>query len=163
MHRTPPAPQDGTHPLVCIELVTSLAEGSRAFLGFAVDAPVSGEGSPLYAFKVAGWILGRHSPVAGLHVFHRDDALRIIPVNVPHPQPAERYPGLPGADQCGFWNLLGVLGLPDPFELEILARLQDGGRVPVVRIQGRRTPLRTGLRPGLQPLLVTALGRTGTT
>lgn len=159
----PPAERDGADALVRIERVTPLAEGSEALLDFVLDAPVPGQESAQYAFKLAGWILGRGSPVTALRVLHGGTELRTVPVNVPHPRPVEQHPGVPGAERCGFWNLVGVLGLPDPFEVEILAELQDGRQVPFVRLQGRRTPLRTGFGPGLQPLLVTALGRTGTT
>ena len=49
------------------------------------------------------------------------------------------------------------------FELLLDAVFADGSRTTLTRIRGRRSPLRTGFAPRLRPLMVTSLGRTGTT
>ena len=71
------------------------------------------------------------------------------------------HSGAPAAS--GFWSLCGTLPLEREFRLDVRAVLADGTRAAVGSITGRREPIRTSFQPKLQPLLVTSLGRTGTT
>jgi hypothetical protein len=45
----------------------------------------------------------------------------------------------------------------------LTAELADGTRHAIARVAGRRAPLRSGYEPELRPLMVTTLGRTGST
>ncbi|MBW3633690.1 MAG: sulfotransferase [Chloroflexi bacterium] len=82
---------------------------------------------------------------------------------LPTPEVATRHPDVPGAEACGFTLLVDTLGLPPRFEFRLRATLADGSRVKVAAIGGERRPLTTSYAPRLQPLLVTSLGRMGTT
>jgi hypothetical protein len=59
--------------------------------------------------------------------------------------------------------LVDTLGLPRQFEFRLRATLADGSRVKVAAMRGQRRRLATTYTPRLQPLMVTSLGRTGTT
>ena len=56
-----------------------------------------------------------------------------------------------------------LLRLPPRFELDLTAELEDGTECPLGTVAGRRAPLRSGYDPELRPLIVTTLGRTGST
>jgi hypothetical protein len=70
---------------------------------------------------------------------------------------------VPGAEACGFTLLVDTLGLPQHFEFRVRAALPDGSRVKVASIGGERRALTTAYAPRMEPLLVTSLGRMGTT
>ena len=70
---------------------------------------------------------------------------------------------MPGAAACGFTLLVDTLGLPQCFAFHLRAALPDGSRLKFADISGERRPLTTAYAPRLQPLLVTSLGRMGTT
>ena len=59
--------------------------------------------------------------------------------------------------------LASVIGLPAEFELSVVAVLQDHRRIEIGAISARHEPVRSSYEPRLQPLLVTNLGRTGST
>jgi hypothetical protein len=56
-----------------------------------------------------------------------------------------------------------MLGMPTEFELMASAELEDGTHVPLTEVRGRRTRLQSGFQPRLKPLLLTTMGRTGST
>jgi len=58
---------------------------------------------------------------------------------------------------------VGGLSLERDFELLVRARLEDRTRIPIATIAGSRAALSTGYVPQMQPLMVTTLGRTGST
>src|SRR5688572_135407 len=83
--------------------------------------------------------------------------------SLPTSEVAARRPDVPSAEACGFSLLVDTLGLPRQFEFRVRATLGDGSRVKVAAIGGERRPLETAYEPRLQPLLVTSIGRMGTT
>jgi hypothetical protein len=131
--------------------------------GFALDAPIQGPQHEQYALTLRGWLLGAHSPVAAVEVWHGVTLVRSSPVSGPRPDVAVHFPDLPHAQSCGFDFGVGLLGVPPSFELQVHAVLHDGARVPVGTVRGRRAPLVASFRPRLQPIAVTSLWRTGTT
>src|SRR5262249_33255239 len=54
-------------------------------------------------------------------------------------------------------------GLRAEFELQVDAVLGDRSRVTLGTIRGRQQALNSGFTPKLQPLMITSMGRTGTT
>jgi hypothetical protein len=88
---------------------------------------------------------------------------RSAEANLASPGLAEEHPGAPGADRAGYHLVLSSLALPVEFELDVDAVGNGGARAPLGRVRGRRRPLRSGYEPEVQPLLVTMLGRTGST
>src|SRR5437588_7194982 len=72
-------------------------------------------------------------------------------------------PGAPWAAVSGFEIAVSTLGLAQEFELTVSAGVGEHRDVPLAAVRGRRTPLTTDFQPTLQPLLVTSLGRSGST
>jgi sulfotransferase family protein len=139
-------------------------------LDFALDAPREGDRGDGYAMPLSGWVLGTSSPATAVEVVHQGNVVQTAPVlgqlvNVAkgHPELKQAHPDVPEQTRCGFEALVGLLGLPREFELELVAALADGERAPLATVVATREPLRTSFQPSIQPLMVTSPGRTGTT
>jgi hypothetical protein len=126
-------------------------------------APGSGETSEGWAVRLAGHVLGADGPARVVDAVAPGKVLATVPVDLSTPEVAALHAGVAGADACGFAVLLDTLGLPRQFEIRLRATLADGSRVKIAAIRGERAPLVSSYAPRLSPLLVTSLGRMGTT
>jgi hypothetical protein len=113
------------------------------------------------ALEIRGWVFGRRSPIREVEIVHRGDLLRTVPVDIPRPDVPKAHRKAP--EVCGFWTLISVLGLQHEFDVEVRAVREDGTTIPIATIEGVLTRLRTHFEPVLQPIMVTSIGRTGTT
>ena len=142
-------------PAVEIAEVAPEPAGS-SLLGLELDAPRPGQVVPGYLF-----------PVRGSVVVRRDaPAIRLISVvgggrvsrGLAHiGDPVEEGGGV----SCGFSFLVGCTAQPREFDLQLYAEFEDGTRTRLAGIRGRRSQLRSSFEPTVQPLLVTTLGRSG--
>ena len=105
-----------------------------------------------YALRIRGWVTGTHSRVVGAEVVHRGLALADAPVSA-----------VPVGQQSPIRLSVSTLGLPHRFRLTVRAVLEDETRSPVARIAGTRAPLRASPGPGPAPVLLTMIGRSGST
>ena len=131
--------------------------------GCVIDLPRVGDAADGHVLEVAGWVVGRQTPVATIEILHDTHWLTGTPVQLVRPD-VTRYLEL--ADQTlrtGFHVAMNTIGLPQAFELAVWAYLTDGPPVEFARLRGTHTLLRSPFRPALQPLSVTGLGRSGTT
>ena len=149
-----------TPPLVEITAVLQSRPSDRV-LGSRIERPLSGSAFDRTTFDVSGWIVGRDSPACQVELLAGDRVLRTIPLSVARPDVVAQHPEAP--EGSGFWALTGTLGLDRTFALDLRAVLEDGSRVPVGSIRGKRRPVTTSFEPKLRPLMLTSLGRTGTT
>ena len=149
--------------LVEIPEVQPAAVDPRHLRGFALDAPQPGAGFDVYSFEVAGWVLGQHVPAVAVELRADGALLRRVPLDQPRPDVAEVYPGAPEGERCGFHTWIGVLGLEPGVELQVEAVFEDENRVHLATIRLGHQPLRSGFEPALHPLMLTTLGRAGTT
>ena len=132
-------------------------------IGFAIDRPGSNSQSDTYQIEIVGWVLGRGGPAEAVELRQRGRLVRHVAVDHARPDVAKLFPDVPGAQHSGFWICCGVTGLGTDFEIEIEAVLGGDARVRLGTIRGRHQPVRSNFNPTLQPLMVTSLGRTGTT
>jgi len=146
-------------PLLEITGVTQapVAEGVASYL----DKPSAATRLDRTTLKISGWVVGQGAQPQEVEVVAGEELVRTIPVAVPRPDVAAVHPGTPEA--AGFWSLAGTLPLERRFTLSIRAVLADGARSEIATVSGRREPLAPPFNPQLRPLLVTSLGRTGTT
>jgi hypothetical protein len=144
-------------------LSISFADESAALYGSYVDLPKVGHQFDSYSFVVAGWALSRSAPVNHIEVMYENYLLQQAPIRDARPDVGALYPDVHGADTCGFWIPIGVLGLAPEFTLAVEAVLDDGSRARIAEIRGLHLSLRSGYQPKLRPLMVTSMGRTGTT
>src|ERR1041384_7418487 len=135
------------------------------FRGFWIDAPVAGTAVQGEVLRIAGWAVGASEPVGSVDLFCQGACLRRIAINRPRPDVARQYSGAP--DCVGFVCALTTAELPREFEIELMATSDKGELAPLATLTGRHT-LRAppAIAPGkeyLRPLMVTSLGRMGTT
>jgi hypothetical protein len=146
-----------------IEILDIKSTRSSPILAHHLDFPKPESQSDVYAIDIGGWVVGRDIPVVAVKVTYEDRHICTIPVSRPRPGVATLHPTAPGVDTCGFRKTVGVLGMAPKFCLQLQAVLQNESLVPLAVISGRCQPLVSDFQPALQPIMVTSLGRTGTT
>jgi hypothetical protein len=119
--------------------------------------------SSTYAIQLAGWVVGRRLPALAVEVVNNGAAISRIPLTVRRKDIAAKFPDSPNAEQSGFFTLLNTLRLPPEFAFTLFAILENNIRVSIGSFQGSRSELRSTYEPRLQPLMVTSLGRSGST
>jgi hypothetical protein len=137
-------------------------ERTERLLGFEIDSPAAGDKRNLYVLHVIGWVAGREARADFVEVVYNDRVLRSVPVRGPRADVAASL-GIPGETPVVFHALVSLLGLKLDATISLVVVLADGTRVPAAAIEVRRDPLRTNFEPRIQPLLVTTLGRSGST
>src|SRR5215210_4540024 len=143
--------------------VSTIGPGRRKLLEAVIDAPRHGGMSNAWAVRVRGHLLSETGPAQEITAVVPGSVLATAITGLPTPEVAARHPNVPGAEACGFTLLVDTLGLPQRFEFRLRAALPDGSRVKFADISGERRPLTTAYAPRVQPLMVTSLGRMGTT
>ena len=148
--------------------VRSPAPDSQLLRGFSLDAPRIADGwrgpasySNTYGFDVRGWAVGAGSPVEAVELLHHGGVLARSAPDVPRADIEQSLAGVPADQQVGFFLSVNALALELDFELQLRAVLGDGETVELATLTGRRSPLDSGYRTRLQPLMVTTIGRTG--
>jgi hypothetical protein len=135
--------------------------------GCSIDKPSNDDArapaTQRYTVDVQGWVVGRSSPVSDVRVFHGRRLCGISPLNRKRPDVAERFPSVEGAERSGFAFSIGLISLPPTCELSLRALLEDGADVELGTISIERSAYRTGYEPRLVPIMVTTLGRSGST
>jgi Sulfotransferase family len=131
--------------------------------GAFIDRPIPATSGAVYTFDCAGWVLGRESPALAIELLANDGPVRRLAITLPRPDVSERYPRAPQTKAVGFWERVSVIGMTAEFELVVQAVLENQARIPIGRIRGRHVPVPSRFEPRIQPLLVTSMGRTGTT
>ena len=106
-----------------------------------------------YSFAVEGWARAADGSPLEIELSAPGQSLRRVPANLVRKD-------LDGA-AVGFRAVVGALPLPREFEVSVDAVSQDGERSAIGSIRGRRRALSSGFEARLQPVLITTLGRTG--
>jgi hypothetical protein len=135
-----------------------------------LDVPVAGDQNDVYAIELGGWALGRTAPVRTLELWSPELAphwefidlstVQRIPLAVQRPDVAAHYPIAAGFS-CGFLASAGIVGTAPEFEWLLQAVLENERRVPLATVRVKRQPLQSSFEPKLHPLLLTGLGRSG--
>jgi hypothetical protein len=142
--------------------ISLLPERADRLLGFEFDVPAVGERRNLYIVHIAGWTVGRDSPAVAVEVLHNARVLRSVPIRGGREDVAAAL-GIAGDTDCVFHALVNLVGLDLEATLTFQVVLENGTRVAAGSMSTSRNPLRTGFRPTLQPLIVSTLGRSGST
>jgi len=148
-------------PVVTVHDVVSLPPETPEIVAHRIDVPRRADSEQEYALSFGGWVLGKSAPVAAVELIATGRVMTTSVVRLVRPGVTAAYPDHPEA--CGYWFRAGVLGMPSEFRLTLRAVLGDGSRVPLGYVVGRRLPVRSDACPTLAPLMVTSLGRMGTT
>lgn len=134
-----------------------------ALVAGSLNKPATGHTGSSPAIEIEGWVIGRDLAARRVEVVHGGRVIRSIPVELERPDITSKHSGRPGADRPGFAGLLSTLGLPTEFRLDIRAVLEGGERARMTLLEGSRTLVRTKFEPSYEPLIMTSLGRTGST
>ena len=151
--------------------VAPIGQRNERLLGFEIEFPVSGWRADRYELSIAGWALGSAGPPAAIQVqlaipADDEDSRKVMlasePPNVERPDVAARFPAVEHAQRSGFRLSATLLGVPLEAKLTVVARF-DSFVMPLAVLEIRREPLASGFAPVLQPLLLTTMGRAGST
>jgi len=128
-----------------------------------VETPRARQRTATWSLPITGWVVGRTSPADRVAVTHRGVPVWWLPVHDRRPDVGAKHPDSAWARYAGFSGAVGSLRLPPDFKLGVTAHMRDGAQAPIASIKGSREQLRSGYEPELAPLMVTTLGRTGST
>ncbi len=158
-----------TRSSVTISRVTRLPVSSDDNIhDFSIDIPQNGHAANALYFDVAGWIIGNTQPVLSIEVVCHDFVLCRIPVSLARIDVAKHHKVIDWAGTSGYHGQVNTLGLPKLFRLSLQAVFRGRNeservRVPFAHIDGAHSGLESGYVAKRQPLMITALGRSGTT
>jgi hypothetical protein len=158
---TPPPARETTATLCTIDNVLLADVDSEAGSSAQLETPRPGDQRETWTLPVTGWVVGGRGAAAQVRATHRD-ARWEMPVHDHRTDIADAHPGVAWAWNAGFSGAVNTLRLPPRFELDLTAEV-DGGDRRIATIAGHREPLRSRYEPELRPLIVTTLGRTGST
>jgi hypothetical protein len=142
--------------------VSLFPERQERLLGFEVELPKPGSRHDVYTMHMIGWVLGRDAQAVSVQVFRDDEFLRTVPVRGPRSDVAEAM-GVPAETHCVFHVLMGMIGLGQVVTFSLQVTLENGEPIPVGYVRVRRKALRPDYEPRLNPLVVSTLGRSGST
>jgi sulfotransferase family protein len=134
-----------------------------ALAGFNLQHPVQGSSEPGYSFPLAGYAVPAHAAPAEIHLHGAQRRLPRVPVSIGRPDVAALHPDVSWAGTAGFAARLSTVHLPRRFELAPSLVLEDGTDIALGTIEGERPALPVYEHAAHRPLLVTTLGRSGST
>ncbi len=128
----------------------------------AIDAPRIG-GRNVYDVEFAGWVLGDRQRVKEIEIHQSGAVIRKTPIDQQRADVIRDFPDAPESGVVGFRAWTSVVGLEPETELNLRAVLEDGTRARLGSVRLRHQPVQSGFEPRLQPLMLTTMGRAGTT
>jgi len=148
---------------VVVDSVERFLLAKDQLLGFELEVPAAGTASSLQSLPIDGWLLGRAAQAEAVEVLQEGQPVLRLPVRTPREDLRGAFPDAEDAGNAGFSGAVGALRLRTEFELLLRARLANGATLPLATIRGSRVPLQLPAGEGPRPLIVTTLGRTGST
>ena len=148
-----------------IEEVVLLNQEVGPLLAHNLEAPTAGFSSQTPAIPIEGWALEPSGSLEEVHVRLPFIGLKKLRPDQPRSDIATAFGEVEGAMNSGYGTYLSTVGLPTEFEITVVGVLRNGAEVPLAAIRGtqrKRIVLARGLTD-LSPLLVTTLGRSGST
>jgi hypothetical protein len=130
--------------------------------GCSIDSPKTGSHSDVYAIDISGWALGRKSRIVAINILD-DEGSRSVPLEFSRPDVTKHFPEVGEGERCGFCTKIGVLGMAPESEIHVEAVFEDQSHISLGTIRVGHQAVRSTFQPTLQPILITSLGRTGTT
>ena len=122
--------------------VEQVQDDPHAPAGFVLERPQQGEQGDLHALRLSGTAPGGRA----VEVVYHGRPIQIAPVR-----------------DSRWETLVGLVGMRADAALGLEVVLENGERAPAATLQLQHAPLRSGFEPAVQPLLLTSLGRSGST
>lgn len=131
--------------------------------GFNLGTPTTGLASSTHSLSFTGWLAGKTSRADKIEVLQDGRAVLAMPVSILRQDLSEMFPEHSRADNFGFNGAVGSLRLRPSFELLVRGSLESGVTIPLATISGRRESVSGLGESPVRPVIVTTLGRTGST
>jgi hypothetical protein len=148
-------------PDVQIDEVDVERRGERLYAN--LERPTGGEEVAGFWVPLSGWALAPDDAHVAIEIAHGRQPLRRITRSVERPDIAAAFPALTSAERSGFSLGLDVLKLPRAFDLRVNGIVGEADATPIARVRGSRRGFEPLPVEGPAPLMVTTLGRTGST
>jgi hypothetical protein len=165
--------------LTTLSLNLSLAPlNTEKLRSFWVDLPKPGSQTEVYAdtvsgppaktvrwlpLDIVGWAVGRTSAAVAIEVVHEDMVVHRADLNVHRPDIAAKFLEAPRTENSGFHTSVSVPKTALDLELRVRVVLGDETRVLLGVLHIWYRSMRSDSKPQLQPLMLTTLGRSGST
>ncbi len=142
-------------------------ENIKQLIGFYIDTPRQNTTlTDTYTINISGWTSNISNPVIAVWFTHdkvNPEVLMTTQPILPRPDVLKIHRTVE-TENCGFSVIFSVLGLPHDIELNIQLILADHTRILAGTIYLRRlTTISCTYQPTMNPLMVTSLGRSGST
>ena len=154
---------DSPRPLVFVRSIYLHPRDDSQMWGSCFDSPAEGAGFDGYSLGVMGWALSRGPRAVSVEYSYAANLLGSAPVNIDRPDIATAFPDAENALKCGFHFSFSTVKLPRNADVFVRAILEDGTHVSIGVITIERQPVATNYQPRFQPLIISTLGRTGST
>ncbi|MEM7031759.1 MAG: sulfotransferase [Chloroflexota bacterium] len=128
---------------------------------FHIDQPKQDTVVDDFYLSIAGWVLGEKEPIEQLQLVLNNQRISIA-VTQSRPDVAQKYGQYPWAVQSGFRYRLPVQLTSGTTSLTISVMINDAS-IPVAIMEIHTQFVGLAIKPHHKPLMVTSLGRTGTT
>jgi hypothetical protein len=138
---------------------------SDEILGFWLDEPLPGEQPEMYSIHVRGWVIGKRKNVVEVQIKIDQHILVKTPVNVIREDVGKKYPAALKNNSFGFDVRIGLTGLSNRQKLTVQAVFEEKenhNAESLAHITLSRRCFYQG-ETLLAPLMITSMGRTGTT
>jgi hypothetical protein len=136
-------------------------------IGFHLDTPTTSHADSSNEVLLSGWIVTLNEPVShvDIKVYSGDVSccIHTCPLTVARPDVVEHLLDHRIDPRCGFSTSLMTLGLPHNTRLSIHGITVSEEDIPLCQIHLLRSSVCSDFNPRLQPIIVTTLGRTGST
>lgn len=130
---------------------------------FALDSPTRGTTTDVYDIEFAGWVIGAGVKAREIELVSDGDTLRRVAIDQQRPDVAAAFPDAEHADVSGFRTGLNVVGMEPGAPIDVWVVFEDDRRQILSRVSFTHKPLVAPYQPRLRPLMLTTLGRAGTT
>ncbi|MCU7917765.1 MAG: sulfotransferase [Candidatus Thiodiazotropha sp. (ex Epidulcina cf. delphinae)] len=135
--------------------------------GFHLDSPSRGLSDSSDQLLVAGWIASQDESVSYLEIWDNSRntscCIHTFSLDVDRPDVVNHLYGSNIDQRCGFSTNLTLLGLLSNTLLSLRAHTISGKKISLCEIKLHRTPTSTNFHPKIQPIIITTLGRSGST
>ena len=127
-----------------------------------LDYPKVGQRGVDHQMEIGGWVFGSQSPTVEVAVYdHQGVELLRTPCGIKRYDAMPKAPGAP-EQNAGFWVPISIIANNCELRFTLIAILANGGHVPFATIAVKARTL-CEFQPTISPLLLTSLGRTGST
>jgi Sulfotransferase family len=150
-------------PLVSIERVDCSLDSDAFIQGGALEFPSADRLDATYSFPVQGWIVGKKLSAIAVSVMDDYGARLRMPVCIARPDVVASETGSGWPQSCGFASRVSVLELGRRFRVCLVAQFEEAKHSNIAVIEGTRRSLPAQASTKFQPIMVTTLGRSGST